>query len=229
MWTVTDAPGTHRVVPDGVVDLVWGDGELRFAGPDTGPDLVQYEKPTTVWGFRFAPGVAGALLGMPLDEVVNTRLLPEDIPGLPPRLLDAAHADPAAGLTAMVRALAARADVDRGDLRLAASLDAAARSGLTVAEAAARHHLSERSLLRSSRRLFGYGFKTLASVHRFQRGLALARAGHPLADAAARAGYADQAHLSREARRWSGTTIRELLVTAVPEDLPAEEEALLAA
>jgi methylphosphotriester-DNA--protein-cysteine methyltransferase len=44
----------------------------------------------------------------------------------------------------------------------------------------------------------GYGPKTFARVARFWRALALVRAGESLAAAAAEAGYADQAHMTRE-------------------------------
>jgi AraC-like DNA-binding protein len=44
-----------------------------------------------------------------------------------------------------------------------------------------------------------------------QRALALARTGTPLAEAAARAGYADQAHLTREVRELAGVPPTRLL------------------
>lgn len=59
---------------------------------------------------------------------------------------------------------------------------------------------------------FGYGFKTLDRVLRFQRFLRLA-AHSPksaLAELAVRAGYADQAHMTREVQRMSGATAGEL-------------------
>jgi AraC-like DNA-binding protein len=48
-------------------------------------------------------------------------------------------------------------------------------------------------------------------VLRFDRALALARAGTPLAEVAATAGYADQPHLAREVRALSGVPLRTLL------------------
>jgi AraC-like DNA-binding protein len=51
---------------------------------------------------------------------------------------------------------------------------------------------------------FGYGLKTLARIRRMRRALALLSAGTPQAEAAFRAGYADQPHLGREIRALTG-------------------------
>ncbi|WP_394357804.1 helix-turn-helix domain-containing protein [Microbacterium betulae] len=100
----------------------------------------------------------------------------------------------------------------RSTLRLAASLDRAARGGARVTDIADRHGLSERTLRRLTDRLFGYGPKTLASIHRFQRVLALVRSGTPLGEASTMAGYVDQSHLTRDVRRLAGTTPADLVV-----------------
>ncbi|MFS4516626.1 helix-turn-helix domain-containing protein, partial [Delftia tsuruhatensis] len=70
-----------------------------------------------------------------------------------------------------------------------------------------------RSLRRLCHAQFGYGPKTLERVLRFQRLLALARSDRQagLAALAAEAGYADQAHLSREVRALCGITPRAAL------------------
>jgi AraC-like DNA-binding protein len=83
--------------------------------------------------------------------------------------------------------------------------------------------ISERQLRRRFADAVGYGPKTLARVLRFQRFLALAagedraaaaRGGSgDLAGLAFAAGYADQAHLTRECRQLSGRTPAELLAT----------------
>jgi AraC-like DNA-binding protein len=69
-----------------------------------------------------------------------------------------------------------------------------------VRELAARLGLSERHLRRRCTDALGYGPKTLDRILRFQRFRALARRrrGVGLAQLAAVAGYADQAHLTRE-------------------------------
>ncbi|WP_428965575.1 helix-turn-helix domain-containing protein [Micromonospora fluostatini] len=91
--------------------------------------------------------------------------------------------------------------------RVAARLAA----GATVAATAAEVGLGARALHRRCRHLFGYGPKTLARILRMRRALDLARAGTPLAEVAARAGYADQAHLTRDVRALTGLPPRALL------------------
>lgn len=80
-------------------------------------------------------------------------------------------------------------------------------AGRAVAETADAVGLGARQLHRRSLDAFGYGPKTLARVLRLQRALALVLAGVPYAEAALRAGCADQAHLARETRALAGTTL----------------------
>jgi AraC-like DNA-binding protein len=78
----------------------------------------------------------------------------------------------------------------------------------------ARSGLSERQLRRRFEAEVGYGPATLARVLRFQRFLRAADDAGPgdsLARLAADAGYADQAHLAREAKRLSGLAPSALL------------------
>jgi methylphosphotriester-DNA--protein-cysteine methyltransferase len=69
-----------------------------------------------------------------------------------------------------------------------------------------RLDVSPRTLRRRCQNAFGYGPKTLDRILRFQRFLGFARQAEELclADLAFAAGYADQAHLTREVRRLSG-------------------------
>ncbi|MFD8693432.1 DUF6597 domain-containing transcriptional factor [Kitasatospora purpeofusca] len=95
--------------------------------------------------------------------------------------------------------------------------------GARLPDLAAELGLSERQLRRRVTDAVGYGPKTLHAVLRFRRAVAWARSGDgggvggvggavpELAQVAARAGYADQAHLTREVRRWSGLSPTVLL------------------
>jgi AraC-like DNA-binding protein len=73
--------------------------------------------------------------------------------------------------------------------------------------------MSERTLRRRCLDAFGYGFKTLDRVLRFQRFVRLAAQTSigGLAELAARAGYADQAHMTREVQRMSGASASEFV------------------
>ncbi|HKT02169.1 MAG TPA: helix-turn-helix domain-containing protein, partial [Rugosimonospora sp.] len=84
-------------------------------------------------------------------------------------------------------------------------------AGGTVAAAASTVGWAPRRLHRWCEDAFGYGPKTLARILRLHRALDLAHAGEAPALVAAVAGYADQAHLSREVKALSGVTLGALL------------------
>ncbi|MEV4057134.1 helix-turn-helix domain-containing protein, partial [Amycolatopsis sp. NPDC049688] len=77
-----------------------------------------------------------------------------------------------------------------------------------VEDPAASVAVSERRLRRRFVQAVGYGPATYLRVSRFQRAVALAPRTPGLAALAAAAGYADQAHLSRDCRALTGLTPR---------------------
>ncbi len=212
LWRSSSTGPEHQIVPDGVMDLMWFQGRLVVAGADTRSITIPARTGESTWGLQLAPGVAHALLGVSADQLTDQRIdLSEFV-----KLTGAAAGsyeddDVSAALERVFVALWARSDPDLTALRLASSLDRSARDGLSVKEMAVRHDLPERSLRRVSDTLFGYGPKTLMQIHRFQRALHLARAGKSLSDAATTAGYSDQAHFSREARRFADSKASELV------------------
>ncbi|KAA6461909.1 AraC family transcriptional regulator [Acidobacteria bacterium AB60] len=211
-----------RVVPDGCVDIIWTGESLCVAGPDTEAILTELPCRSIVVGVRFHPGTAAAWLGQPVGEIVNTRVpLAAFWRHEAPRLTDGAAArgcgrQVAEGLEAFLAGrLASVGSVDPGIafLRRTAG-DNRAPAGLKLDQLAAHMGTSERTLRRRSLDVFGYGFKTLDRILRFQRFFRLAARAEKrdLATLAARAGYADQAHLSREVRRISGITPGDFVV-----------------
>jgi AraC-like DNA-binding protein len=227
LW-INDLSGSRseclQVVPDGCVDIVWTGETLCIAGPDTRPILARMPRNAIVVGVRFHPGAASAWLGRPLGEIANVRVpLAEFWGDDAKRVLDRAAAGRNAKQmaeeleTVLVGRLAnvGIADPQIAFLRRAAG-DNCTPAGLRLDELAAHVGMSERTLRRRSMDAFGYGFKTLDRVLRFQRFFRLAsRAENQnLAEMAARAGYADQAHLTREVRRMSGITASELVAQA---------------
>lgn len=213
LWTSTTRAGAAptRVLPDGCVDLLWTSrGGLLVAGPDRTAHL-SGGGPARRWvGLRLPPGVGPAVLGVPAVELRDRRVPLADLWGDRDvdRLAERAEAAPAAVLTEIaVARLRAAGGQDPLGVRVAAALAA----GATVAAAAAEVGLDPRALHRRSRHLFGYGPKTLARILRMGRALALARAGTPLAEVAARCGYADQAHLTRDVRDLAGVPPTVLL------------------
>jgi AraC-like DNA-binding protein len=77
-----------------------------------------------------------------------------------------------------------------------------------VEDPVASNAVSERRLRRRFVQAVGYGPATYLRVSRFQRAVALAPRVEGLAALAAAAGYADQAHLSRDCRALTGLTPR---------------------
>ncbi|MCR3720378.1 MULTISPECIES: helix-turn-helix domain-containing protein [Prauserella salsuginis group] len=202
LWrNVADVDGPQRIMPDGALDLMVHEGRFVVAGADRTAVDVAGTAGAVTWGLRLPPGVAPALLGVPAGELTGLRVDLADVTRVPVHRPDRPWR-----LPGVAEALWRQAAPDPAELRLAASLDRAARTGAAAREVADDHGLSERSLRRNANRFFGYGIKTLTSVHRFQCALRLARSGTPLGEAAALAGYTDQAHLTREVRRLSGVT-----------------------
>jgi AraC-like DNA-binding protein len=210
VWTHTPSPPADAlpVLPDGCMDLLWNEDVLLVAGPDTRAHLP--EGPAARWsGVRLYPGTAPALLGVPARELLDRRVpLAELWPAREVRRLSgriAAAPHPASALEALALE---RAEPPGPDLRTLVSALAAGRS---VASTADELGFGARQLHRRSLAAFGYGPKTLARILRLQRALALARSGVPYARAAVGSGYADQAHLSRDVREFTGLTLGELL------------------
>jgi AraC-like DNA-binding protein len=215
LWRRTMPAGeSGRVLPDGCMDLLWADGELLVAGPDTTAFVAVADVVTHFAGLRFAPGQAPVLLGTPAHLLRNQRVpLAEVWSGpLVRRLTDriGSAADPCAELERIAAERLARQVPSAVDT-LAPVIAATLRRGASVAHTADVVGLGERQLHRRCRDAFGYGPKMLARIFRLGRALDLARSGVPAATVAARAGYADQAHLSREVRDLAGAPLRTLL------------------
>jgi AraC-like DNA-binding protein len=207
-----DSAAAHcqRVLPDGCMDLIWLDGRLVVAGPDRTAFLSVQRPGTVVTGLRFHPGAAPTVLGVPAGELRDRRVPLADVhPAL------AAHAEsllaggspPGTALLTAVRA-AAGTDAPEPAVRQAARLLA---GGTSVADTADALGWTSRTLHRRSGAAFGYGPATLRRVLRFRAALALAGRGVPAAEVAARTGYADQPHLSREVRALAGVPLSQLL------------------
>ncbi|MGH9106310.1 MAG: helix-turn-helix domain-containing protein [Acidimicrobiales bacterium] len=202
-------PATGRILPDGCMDLIWDGSQLFVAGPDTRARWHVLGPTASYMGLRFSRGLGPGLLGFPADQVrdqspdlsdlwpsAEARVLSERVATAPEEVLE--------------RWLVDRAAYHGYEPLGAAVFDLATR-GATVSGMADRLGYSVRQLHRRCLQLFGYGPQHLARVLRFNRALAAARTGMPLAQVSARTGFADQAHLSREVRDLAGTTPAQLL------------------
>jgi AraC-like DNA-binding protein len=208
VWTrdvPAGAPAIQRILPDGCLDLIWSDGTLLVAGPDSTARLTTTRPGGRYVGLRFAPGTGPAAIGVPGHTLRDEQVPLEQLwPAARVRPLTDRLAESARPGEVLERAAAGPL---RGADPIAPAIVASLRAGATVAATADAVGLSERQLHRRCLDAFGYGPKRLARVLRMERAVALARAGEPFAAVAADAGYADQAHLTREVKALAGVSL----------------------
>ncbi len=215
LWAQVTSEGADRaglVLPDGCADLIWEQGRGAFvAGPDTGPVPTTMTAGTVILGVRFRPSAGGPALGIPLSELRDQRVRLADLrPGAARRLPATLDPDTAAArvldVTAVLVADAAPDPAVTRAVRLLHHPQARAE------DVAAEVGLSLRQLRRRCHAAVGYGPKTLQRVLRFRGFVSRVDAVPETPDAldlaalAAEAGYADQAHLTRECGKLSGLT-----------------------
>jgi AraC-like DNA-binding protein len=222
-------PYLQRHLPTGGAEIhmpIGGpiDGPPRLAGPLTGPDIEVIPPRTTLVGIRFQPGTP---LPFPiaLYELVDRRVGLSEVWERPADQLAEAMASapgPEAALDELQADLvqayrsAGRADpLVRQAVRLLMPWQPA-----EIGTLATRLGISGSQLRRRCLHTVGVGPKALQRTLRFQGFLALAQAratlgsrrgSHGMAGLAAEAGYADQAHLTRECRRLTGLSPHGLL------------------
>jgi AraC-like DNA-binding protein len=222
LWTSRPSEtATGLVLPDACIDVIWDGSSIFVAGPDTGPVPVPPHPGQRFAGLRFLPGKAPGFLGVPASALLDSRVLLGDLWGeaaarrIAERLAAASSPEEAAGLLDEV--FAGRAGVagasDPIVDHLVGFLGKQPDAGGVVQFASQVLSVSERRLHRHCRAAVGYGPKMLERVLRFQRARRLARDAGSLATVAALAGYADQAHMTRESRRLAGRTPSDLFKT----------------
>ncbi len=222
------APGEavfQRAMPDGRAELIFNLGEpfecrdgagvrrqstALIVGPSRQAMEIRPTGAVDLVGIRFRPealsawlrvsgaellGHSGAVgeLSLPLDHTIAEQL--------------AAVPDSAARLAVLYRHLAAAVGRSTVDQRMRVAVDLALAEGRPRSAAIAREvGLSHRQLNRMFRERLGFGPKSLIRLGRFQRALrSLERPGcESVAAVAVRAGYFDQAHLTRDFRQFAG-------------------------
>jgi AraC-like DNA-binding protein len=220
-----EAAYVQRHLPTGGVEIHFPiGGDPQLVGPLTGSEIEVIPPHTTIVGVRFQPGTTPPLPAV-LDDLVDQRLGLAELWG--------SSAD------RLVEALAWAGMPERALMILQAHLVQEFRSAVSVdplvGEAvqalmpwhpvnidtlASRLALSVSQLRRRCLHAVGVSPKVLQRTLRFQGFLALAQAGimatgrrgaDGIAGLAIDAGYADQAHVSRECLRLTGLTPRQLL------------------
>jgi AraC-like DNA-binding protein len=213
--TSGEARFPEPVLPDGCMDIIWDGERLFVAGPDTAPNPPAADGPFVV-GVRFQPGVGPRFLGVPANELRDQRVdldcLWNGTDIVAEELAACASLRHAAGVLEdrIVRRVPTVKAPDPV-IEVAVRIWRRGSSAADVARLAEGAGITERQLHRRFVHGVGYGPKLLQRVLRFQRFLAACSSPVPsLAELAFRAGYADQAHLSRDARILSGRTPTEL-------------------
>lgn len=225
-------PVLRQEVPSAVVPLIVNFGApWRIAGSREGAPAVAnsflaglYE--TSSWveaagpahcvQVNLTPMAAHAFLGQPMNELSNRVVALEDV--LPARARDLAERLADAGdweqrFALLDEVLTSRlADARRPSAEVVWAYRALERSGGRVRIGALADTLgrSRRHLIARFREQVGLPPKTVARILRFDRTVELMRKGSGLAALAYECGYADQAHLNRDFRQFTGTTPGEL-------------------
>jgi AraC-like DNA-binding protein len=210
LWVRTCAEDDEvQIMPDGASDVIWRQGSgTMVVGPDTTARPYRREAGELLIGVRFRSGAGGAGMGVPLDVLRDKQVDARDVD----RAFDL-DGDLAPALV-WERLLAAAADRRPDPIVLAAAPRVADHGVGALARELA---ISERQLRRRFYAAVGYGPGTLARVLRFRRFLGLVDRGRDdLAGLAFDAGYADQAHLTRESRRLTGLSPRALIAARRP-------------
>lgn len=220
-WRAT-VVGTHQLVPDGCVDVLWlGTGQVFVCGTETAAWEFTLPPGLVAVGVRFRPGVAPRLFRTDAIHMTNQRVRLADLLGgaaereLAERAAEAT--DPLSVLEDEVRHWCVQAPT-ADPIAQGITDGALATQPMPVAQLAERVGLSPRQLHRRSERMFGYGASTLARIVRFQRFAVRAQHSHgrTLAELAALSGYHDQSHLARDAREIAGSSPSAFLAAHDP-------------
>lgn len=203
-------PIEHHVPPDGAVSLYvdLSEARVRVAGPRTAPARFEVTAGTAVWGVRFWPGAAASLLPIHPPALHNSECALDapwtgELCGRLARTREEADAARAWEEALLPLAAAAR-PLDERVLAAAGAL-LASRGRAALAGVAAQVGLSPRQLRRRFREAVGLSPKELARALRARAAIIAAlEGGDRWSQVAARFGYTDEAHLSRELKRIGG-------------------------
>lgn len=210
----------HLVPPDGAVNLCLiccpdGDIDVAVAGPSDRAQARLVRRGSRYAGVRLRPGGGLRLPGASPASLAHRGLTAATMePALAAWMRQALAPlleSPAPCISTAVEAWPFAIAVEDPVVTLVVD-DIIGSHGIVRIDAAARRAgVSTRTLLRRFHPTVGLTPKTLAGVRRLRRACVLSlEAGSNLAAASAEAGYADQAHLSRQALEAFGTGPAEI-------------------
>lgn len=218
-WAISGPSAGHRVLPDGCIDILSIGGRARVVGTMRHAIVANGHRGAAV-GVRFRPGEAARLLPAAPRELTDAEAPLVALWGDDGRALEdglAAALEASAGADAEHVLELTRRTIDRAlrarlasnghavDLRVRAAAELLER-GATVRATAERVELSERQLARRFEGRVGVAPKVFARIMRLQRAARLLATHASASSVAMAAGYADQAHFTREATALSGVS-----------------------
>jgi AraC-like DNA-binding protein len=231
---MSGAGPSHRVLPDGCIDvLVFGtgrDARARVVGTMKRAFVVPAQASSSAAiGIRFRPGEAARLLPSASRELTDGEAPLDVLWGDDGLVLEAAlvalldtavrarlEADEVLARasstieTTLRKRLGSHGEAVDVRVRAAAEMLASGSVNASVRDAASHVELSERQLTRRFVDRVGVAPKMFARVMRLQRAAALLARGRAPSEAASLAGYADQAHFTRDSSDLAGITPRGL-------------------
>jgi AraC-like DNA-binding protein len=224
-WDFAALPATFDVVPDGYAEIIfYFGGPCSIATPGgwqvlpspfmvgllNQPAVFHTPRQLEVMGIRCFPWTVFELLGLPAGQG-DVRVLAHAISQLQAGLAEcvaAGRVEEALGRLAAYFLASQLPPVRDGLPGKAGAAMRAAGGTLPVAQVAEAAHATVRTLERQFKQAAGHTVKDVSSLMRFEqvRNRLWQDPAASLAGLAHELGYTDQAHLSREFRRYSGTT-----------------------
>ncbi len=220
-----ELPASFEVVPDGYAEIIFYFGSACSISTKEGlqplpspfmvgllhqPIRFYTENRLEIVGIRCYPWTVFELLGLPPGKD-GVRIFEHPIAQLQAPLTEWMQAGKLAEAVAQVAQyfLQARSRVAMDSmLNKAGGAMRAANGTLPVSQVAAAAHATVRTLERNFKQAAGHTVKDVSGLMRFEqvRNRLWRHPAASLAGLAQELGYADQAHLSREFKRYSGTT-----------------------
>lgn len=192
-----------------------GDAIGSFAaGPYLRPVVTEHAGEQEGIQVDLEPLAARRLLGVPMSELAERCVALDELVGeeLTDRVADALEwPERFALVESVLRRRLAESEPVRPEVIWAVGRLHGSAGRVRVEQLAREVGWSRRHLAAQFRDAVGFTPKAMARVIRFEQALARLRTGDALADVAYEAGYADQAHLNRDFRAFTGLTPTDYL------------------
>ncbi|RZK57516.1 MAG: AraC family transcriptional regulator [Hymenobacter sp.] len=222
---VGEQPASFEVVPDGYAEIIFYFGSTCHLATARGwqalpcpfmvgllqqPAVFRTQNQLEIIGIRCFPWTVFELLGLPPGQD-GVRVFAHPIAQLQAPLTQQMQAGKLQEALAEIQQYFLADRARAASHRLLGKAGAAMRAAhgtLPVSQVAAAAHATVRTLERQFKQAAGYSVKDVSGLMRFEqvRNHLWQQPTASLASLAQELGYADQAHLSREFKRYSGTT-----------------------